>query len=279
MGAAQMKQAKQTRKKNIMPIIGFVVTAVIVCFLLGSINGTFSFFHVKDEVTNSFDLSQINFEIEEPHWEEPITPIKPGDILEKDPSIRNTGQIDFVARLRIEEVWTLKNPSMADSDTPLKIVDPNYVRYYSTPEYSFTPQILLELLLADRMKAEVEKSFALLGNLNVESSGWYRGSLAGSPWFYYNKILKPTEVSAPIFRAVTIRMAEDYIAQGSMTDAEYRNACMTYNSKLAKYNLDIIIYVETVQAEPWAWNDLWGADSANNDLPTGWDTLSWGKSP
>lgn len=244
--------------------------------MIGSTTGTFSYFHAKDQAVNDFDTTQLQFEIEEPYWEEPLTPVKPGDVIEKDPQVRNTGALPFVTRIRIEERWTLKIPDHATAELPLQMVNEDYVRYYSVPDRSFTSQSLLELLQLDQVKNEHDKSFTLLQYLNSESSGWYKGSSLNSPWFYYDRIIQPTEVSKPIFRAITIRTAQDYIPQDGMSDAQYRELCIAYNTKLSKYNLNLIIYAETIQAEPWAWNDMWGADGSNSDLPIGWDTLNWG---
>ncbi len=325
---------KENKKKR-----NTILGGVAVCLLIAVCTSTYSYFSAKDKVVNKLDVSDLSFEIEEPNWEEPNTPVKPGDVLPKDPQIVNTGEISFVTRVRIEEVWTPKDTT----DTTLETMkNKDYVRYLSYVPSTTQPtqQELLEILKEDEGKAEEQKQFALRLNLNAEQNGWYRGSSENSEWLYYNKILKTGERTTPVFNAVTIRTAEDFnklantnVSQTSvLNDVEAENARILsmnetptevtndtgtsgtstienttnnsaisniasenttelldmptvltdvivdtyqtniedYNSMLAKYNLQIYVYAETVQASAFAWNDAWG-----DDLPSDWDS-SWG---
>lgn len=263
--------------------------AAAVCLLAAVCGITYAYFSAKDKVVNELKTSDLDFVIEEPSWQEPDTPVRPGDVVPKDPQVVNTGIMDFVVRIKIEEVWT---PKQGQQDEIL--TNPDYVRYFAANQggegegQAFTATQLLGILQADREKAEQNKNFALRRNLtpnptnpNTEywdpnsSKGWYRGKVAadGTPseWLYYNQIVPPAQRTEPVFRAVTIQRAEEYLNRNDYaTDEAYEQAAAQYNARLAKYDLDIYIYAETVQAEPFAWKSAWG-----DDLPDGWaDT--WG---
>lgn len=276
---------------------GIVLAAALGCLLLTFTGMTYSYFSAKDHIVNEFDISKLTFEIEEPEWDPPDTPVKPGDILPKDPQIVNTGQIPFVVRARIQEVWTPKDTPEAP-DAAME----NYVRYFAANTdgdladgVHFLPEKLLEILAGDKGKtADADHNFALeehltpnITNPNKEywdqakPGNWYRGSglpteegkdPSPSPWFYYDQIVDVGERTEPLFRAVTIRTAEDYLNRDDYeSDEAYKKALAEYNAKLAKYNLDIYVYAEPVQAEPFAWKDAYG-----EDLPVGWDAEHWG---
>ncbi|OUQ56111.1 hypothetical protein B5E58_11275 [Tyzzerella sp. An114] len=305
-----------SKKRNI------VLSGVAVCLLIAVCTSTYSYFSAKDKIVNELDVSKLSFEIEEPNWEEPDTPVKPGDVLPKDPQIVNTGEISFVTRVRIEEVWTPKDTT----DTTLNtMTNKDYVRYLAKMPQP-TNQELLEILKTDQALSEEQKSFALRLNLNAEGNGWYRGN--GEPgkkseWLYYDKIVNIGGRTNPVFNAVTIRTAEDFnkladtaVSQAAvLSEVEAKNAKITddvqnstdtlaisnvveetpqeetldmptvltdvivdtyqtniedYNAMLAKYNLQIYVYAETVQANSFAWNDAWGADIPEA-CKTNWD--------
>lgn len=295
-----------SKKRNI------VLSGVAVCLLIAVCTSTYSYFSAKDKIVNELDVSKLSFEIEEPNWEEPNTPVKPGDVLPKDPQIVNTGEISFVTRVRIEEVWTPKDTT----DTTLNtMTNKDYVRYLSYVPSTTQPtqQELLEILREDESRTEDKKRFALRLNLNAEQNGWYRGISEDSEWLYYDKIVDIGGRTNPVFNAVTIRTAEDFnkladtaVSQAAvLSEVEAKNAKITddvqnstdtlaisnvveetpqeetldmptvlterivdtyqsniedYNSMLAKYNLQIYVYAETVQASAFAWNKAWGYD-------------------
>ncbi len=278
-----------------------VVAAAAVCALVGISGMTYSYFSAKDQVVNELKTSDLDFEIQEPSWQEPDTPVRPGDVLPKDPLIVNTGQTDFVVRVKIEEVWTRKADAAESAEAPQSMIDPGYVRFFAAnsggegADGAFPAQQLLNILQADQQIQEESKNFALRLNLmpnlqnpntaywNPENpNGWYRGKgVDGQPseWLYYNRILQPAQQTDPVFRAVTIRRGQDLYslediipAEGEDAQTAYEKKLAEYNALLAEYDLDIYIYAETVQAEPFAWKDAW-----KSDLPAGWD-VQWGGS-
>ena len=280
------------------------------CLLVAICGGTYSYFSGKDKVVNQLNISELDFVIEEPSWEEPDTPVWPGDVLPKDPQIVNTGEMPFVVRVKLQEVWTPKTAGSGRND----LINPDYVRFFASDSEkpaantNFSAQQLLSILAADSQQTEESKNFALrlnltsnqtnnhlfgldadgIGDMWTLADGWYRGQGAdGQPsqWLYYNRIVPVAERTQPIFRAVTIRTGEDIyaledivLADDTLTGDAYSQALeqayaeklAEYNNLLTQYDLDIYIYAETVQAEPFAWQDAWGTD-----LPVGWES-SWG---
>lgn len=274
-----------------------------VCLLVVISGGTYSYFSAKDKVVNQLDISELDFVIEEPSWEDPDTPVRPGDVLPKDPKIVNTGEMSFVVRVKLQEVWTPK----ASGGSQERLLNPNYVRFFAAntgglgADGAFTGQQLLDILRADSQLEETEKNFALRLKLTPNSGstsrywddtlsgGWYRGrGTDGQPseWLYYNQIVPVTGSTDPVFRAVTIRTGEDLYdmesidvddtltgdAYSQALEQAYAQKLEAYNKLLTQYDLDIYVYAETVQAESFAWQDAWG-----KDLPAGWES-SWGGS-
>ena len=269
-----------------------------VCLLVVVCGKTYSYFSAKDRQINQFELSELDFVIEEPAWEEPKVPIRPGDVLPKDPQIVNTGETDFVVRVKLQEMWTPKNQ---DSILPTQY-NRDYVRFFAANQGGegvdggFPAQQLLNILQADRQLEEAQKNFALRLALTPNSShssvfwddsrpnGWYRGSSQSSEWLYYNQIVAVNQRTEPIVQAVTIRTGEDLYsiddiaadeslegdAYSEALQAAYEEALKEYNDWLTKYDLEIYVYAETVQADAFAWRDAWG-----QDLPAGWDS-NWG---
>lgn len=276
------------------------------CLLAAICGRTYSYFSAKDQQVNQFELSQLEFVIEEPSWEDPEVPVRPGDVLPKDPQIVNTGETDLVVRVRIQEVWNPKDPASGLEQR----INPGYVRYFAANQgglgqdsTTFPAQQLLDILAGDSQLAEGQKNFALRLDLTPNAAnpnptywdpanpnGWYRGvGSDGQPseWLYYNRIVSPTDWTDPVFRAVTIRTGEDVYSiddiavDNTLTGEDYSQALEEayaqqlagYSDLLTQYDLDLYIYAETVQAEPFAWRDAWG-----DDLPAGWAD-SWGVSP
>ena len=219
---------KEHKRRNIA--LGSVAAALLIVVCVS----TYSYFSAKDKKENAFPVSELTFEIEEPFWEEPNTPIKPGDVLPKDPQIVNTGSIPFVTRVRIEEVWTPKN----GNDTSLQdMVNQDYVRYFSSDSQP-SAQELLEILKQDKGMEEAKKRFVLRMNLTPNAKGWYRGSSANSEWLYYHKILKTGERTTPVFNAITIRTAEDFykLANTSIDQATVMHEVESENQKVQMMN-------------------------------------------
>ena len=269
------------------------VAAAALCLLAVVCGRTYSYFSAKDKVVNRLDLSELDFVIEEPSWEEPDTPVRPGDVLTKDPQIVNTGETDFVVRVKIQEVWVPKDPA----STLQQLINPDYVRYFAADTGgegeggAFPAQQLLSILQADGQLDEGVKNFALRLDLTPNktnpnttywaqdgTAGWYRGSTQNSEWLYYNQIV-PADGgrTAPMFQAVTIRTAEDVwpldaitLAPGEDLTQAHAEQLAEYNKLLTQYDLELYVYAETVQADSFAWQDAWGTD-----LPQDWED-SWG---
>ena len=97
------------------------VAAAALCLVAVVCGRTYSYFSAKDKVVNRLDLSELDFVIEEPSWEEPDTPVRPGDVLTKDPQIDNTGETDFVVRVKLEEALSLLVQDDTDGVDKLKV--------------------------------------------------------------------------------------------------------------------------------------------------------------
>lgn len=263
------------------------------CVLAAVSSGTYSYFSSKDREQNHLEISELDFVIEEPSWEDPQTPVRPGDVLPKDPQIVNTGEMPFVVRVKIQEVWTPKG----EGDGLTERLNPDAVRFFAADTGglldggNFSSQQLLSILAADRQQqTEDGKNFALRQNLTPNktnphaeywdpngAAGWYRGSSQGSEWLYYNQVVPAGGRTAPVFRAVTVRTGEDCFPLDSISQEDgltleesYEKKLSEYNAFLTRYDLDLYVYAETVQAESFAWQGSWG-----DDLPAGWET-AWG---
>ncbi len=272
---------RRPRRRNPLPL---AAAGIAFCLLVIICSGTYSYFSAKDHVVNQLDLAELDFAIEEPSWQNPDTPVRPGDVLPKDPQIVNTGNIDFVVRVKIQEVWKPKKPDSGLS--PME--NPNYVRFFASNKNNFSSQQLLDILQRDRQMEETQKNFALRLNLIPNKTnpntaywdpqipqGWYRGKSKNSEWLYYNQVVPAAGRTSSVFQAVTIRTAEDVWPIEAVTpsadetlDQAHARALAAYNKRLSLYDLDIYVYAETVQAD--AWKSVWA-----DDLPVGWETR-WG---
>ena len=71
------------------------VSSILLCISL--IGGTVCFLLDKEDVSNSFSCGTAELEITEPAWDS-LSPVEkvvyPGKVVEKDPSIKNTGNVD-----------------------------------------------------------------------------------------------------------------------------------------------------------------------------------------
>lgn len=115
------------RRRNPLPL---AAAGAALCLLVVICGGTYSYFSGKDHVVNQMDLSELDFVIEEPSWQDPDTPVRPGDVLPKDPQIVNTGETDFVVRVKLQEVWTPKKP-----DSGLQTLEnPGYIRFFAADQ-------------------------------------------------------------------------------------------------------------------------------------------------
>ncbi len=278
----------QKRRRSPLPL---AAAGAALCLLVVICGGTYSYFSGKDHVVNQLDISELDFVIEEPSWQDPDTPVQPGDVLPKDPQIVNTGEIPFVVRVKLQEVWTPKKESNAAN----RVENPGYIRFFAAdqgglgPDGAFTAQQLLDILQDDSQVGEGQKNFALRLALTPNRTnpspywdqngtvGWYRGRAKDSEWLYYNQIVPVTGRTAPVFRAVTIRTAEDVwpietvsLGTGETLEQAHARVLAEYNKLLTQYDLDIYVYAETVQADAFAWKDAWA-----DDLPAGWE-MTWG---
>ncbi len=279
----------RSKRRSPLPL---AAAGAALCLLVVICGGTYSYFSGKDHVVNQLDISELDFVIEEPSWQDPDTPVRPGDVLPKDPQIVNTGETPFVVRVKLQEVWKPKKPN----HTPNQLENPDYIRFFAADQGglaangAFTDHQLLTILQKDRQLEEQQKNFALRlaltpnkTNSNIDywdpqgSGGWYRGSSPNSEWLYYNQIVPVTGRTAPVFRAVTIRTAEDVWpietvtpGAGETLEQAYAGMLAEYNKLLTQYDLDIYVYAETVQANAFAWKDAWAGD-----LPAGW-SITWG---
>lgn len=276
----------QKRLRSLFPM------AAVLCLLVAVCGGTYSYFSGKDQVVNRLALSGLDFVIEEPSWKDPDTLVRPGDVLPKDPQIVNTGETAFVVRAKIQEIWKPKKPDL----TQPTLENPDHVRFFAADkggtgaDGSFTAQQLLDILREDSQKEEGQKNFALRLSLIPNKTnpnpdywdllaldGWYRGSSPNSEWLYYNQVVHPAMRTAPVFRAVTIRTAEDVCpldkvspGPGETLEQARAKAMEEYNRLLTQYDLDIYVYAEIVQADAFAWKAAWG-----DDFPQDW-TETWG---
>ncbi|MCI7146061.1 MAG: CalY family protein [Clostridiales bacterium] len=92
-----------------------VLLAAAVAALLG-IGGIFAYFTDTDSAVNTFTVGKVEIDLEEPSWDpdNPPTDITPGDSIDKDPQILNSGRNDAYMFLKVSVPYA--NVSLAADD-------------------------------------------------------------------------------------------------------------------------------------------------------------------
>lgn len=84
-------------KKKILALALVVVLAVT------AVTGaTLAYFTDTKEATNIFTVGNVQIELTEPKWEGKVEKVYPGQVLDKDPTVKNTGANPCYVRVKVE---------------------------------------------------------------------------------------------------------------------------------------------------------------------------------
>lgn len=134
------------------------------------IGGTMAYLTDREETVNEFTVGKIDIELLEPHWKpEENKTLVPTQIIAKDPQIKNTGQNEAFVYLEVSV--PIRNVAAADAEG-------NRINKKDTELFTFS----------------AGKEWTLLQSVRKESDKIYT--------YAYNKILKPSETSSPLFEKV-----------------------------------------------------------------------------
>lgn len=145
-----------------------VLLAGILC--LATVGGVLAYLTDYDKKDNFFTIGKVKIELQEPEWNaEDYTKIVPGEDIDKDPQIKNTGLNDAFVYLEIAV-------PMAE----VMAADQNGRR--------------LERKLQELFSFQAGKEWTNLTTESVENTMVYV--------YAYNEILKPEETTNPIFETM-----------------------------------------------------------------------------
>lgn len=150
-----------------------IKNGIFIAIIAGSlcVGGTVAYLTDREETVNAFTVGKIDIQLLEPHWkEEENKTLIPTQEIAKDPQIKNTGQNE--AFVYLEVTIPVRSVSTADSEG-------NRINKKNTELFTFA----------------AGKEWTLLQSVQKEENKIYT--------YAYNKILKPSETTSPLFEKVT----------------------------------------------------------------------------
>ena len=149
-----------------------IKNGLFIAIIAGSlcIGGTMAYLTDREETVNEFTVGKIDIQLLEPQWkQEENKNLIPTQEIPKDPQIKNTGQNDAFVYLEI--AIPIRNVSIADREG-------NRISKKNTELFTFS----------------AGKEWTLLQSVQKGEDKVYT--------YAYNKILKPTETTSPLFEKV-----------------------------------------------------------------------------
>ena len=149
-----------------------IKNGLFIAIVAGSlcIGGTMAYLTDREETVNEFTVGKIDIQLLEPHWKpEENKNLVPTQEILKDPQIKNTGQND--AFVYLEVAVPVRNVITADREG-------NRINKKNTELFTFS----------------AGKEWTLLQSTQKEENKIYT--------YAYNKILKPSETTSPLFEKV-----------------------------------------------------------------------------
>ena len=119
-------------KKRIFTIALIAALAAILV-----VGGTMAFFTDTKTKDNTFTIGNVSIDLDEPNWDPDDTDNKyPGEVIAKDPQVKNTGANDAFVRIKVEGLDSLKNAGLSSNDIELLNMSDKWVEkdgyYYYT---------------------------------------------------------------------------------------------------------------------------------------------------
>ena len=149
-----------------------IKNGIFIAIVAGSlcIGGTMAYLTDREETVNEFTVGKIDIQLLEPHWKpEENKNLVPTQEILKDPQIKNTGQND--AFVYLEVAVPVRKVITADREG-------NRINKKNTELFTFS----------------AGKEWTLLQSVQKEENKVYT--------YAYNKILKPSETTSPLFEKV-----------------------------------------------------------------------------
>lgn len=87
------------KKRTLILVLSIAIIAV------ATLGATLAYFTDKEEDTNTFTIGNVNIELTEPSWVEDVSDVYPGQVLDKDPTVKNIGNNPCLVRVKVE--WPL----------------------------------------------------------------------------------------------------------------------------------------------------------------------------
>ena len=104
------------KKRNIMLVSAIVLATLLV------VGGTMAWFTSNpDEVTNTFTAGTVKIEVKEHCFEDKIN-VNPGDIYEKEVSVKSKGSKQTYVRVKLTPQWTDKNNTVLPNEFNNEII-------------------------------------------------------------------------------------------------------------------------------------------------------------
>ena len=83
-----------------------LLAALLVMVAILGVGGTLAYFTAEDEATNTFTVGNVKIELTEPNWDATgkaeAENVYPGQVLPKDPTVKNTGNNPCYVRVAVE---------------------------------------------------------------------------------------------------------------------------------------------------------------------------------
>ncbi len=98
--------------------IAISAAALAGCLVIG---GTFAWFSTTDKVTNKFDMDAFDVAITEDFDQNPDVPLVPGADITKSVTVTNSGNMDVVVRVKLEEMLQLLERYTDNGNDKLKV--------------------------------------------------------------------------------------------------------------------------------------------------------------
>lgn len=84
------------KKRTLVLVLSIAIIAV------ATLGATLAYFTDKEEDTNTFTIGNVNIELTEPSWTEDVSDVYPGQVLAKDPIVKNIGNNPCLVRIKLE---------------------------------------------------------------------------------------------------------------------------------------------------------------------------------
>lgn len=186
------------KKRN---LIACVIAMVLIAAL--GIGATLAYLTDNDTAKNTFTAGKVKIDLVEPSWDEDkAQDLEPGDVIDKDPAIVNTGKNDAYMMIKVEGV-----KAMRDKDFEVYFDDVNWVLVDKVGK-ALTPTMV------DKADSETgEEEAQLVDGYYVyvgDTEGVVKAGKATSPLFtkvYYTKKATGSDLGS-------------YIVKGRLNDDE-----------------------------------------------------------